>query len=341
MPDYTTREMLDALEQTPPVRTFLSRTFFPGNNTHVAETIEIDVKKGKRKMAPFVAPRRGGKVMVREGFKTNIIKTPKISPERPITIDDITKRTIGENTYSRRTPEEREDELLAKDMTDLQEAIERRKEWEAREVLLFGKFHVLDEEEGLDVQVDYNFTNREILAGTETWNSDTSDPVALLKVKRRLIIKKTGVAPDTLIMASDAAEAFMKHPKVKEAMDIRNLKNVVLEPQIIDPALTFLGKISDLGCEIYSYDEWFLDDDGEEQPMIPNGTVIMANAKGIGTFEYGAVTQLEEGNYKTYEAEVVPKTWADNENEVKKLRMTSRPVPRPDDVDSWYVLVVL
>lgn len=226
-------------------------------------------------------------------------------------------------------------------MTDLQEAIERRKEWEAREVLLFGKFHVLDEEEGLDVQVDYNFTNREILAGTETRNSDTSDPVALLKVKRRLIIKKTGVAPDTLIMASDAAEAFMKHPKVKEAMDIRNLKNVVLEPQIIDPALTFLGKISDLGCEIYSYDEWFLDDDGEEQPMIPNGTVIMANAKGIGTFEYGAVTQLEEGNYKTYEAEVVPKTWADNENEVKKLRMTSRPVPRPDDVDSWYVLVVL
>ncbi|WFR55363.1 major capsid protein [Anaerocolumna sp. AGMB13025] len=341
MPDYTTREMLDALEQTPPVRTFLSRTFFPGSNTHVAETIEIDVKKGKRKMAPFVSPRKGGKVMVRDGFKTNTIKTPKIAPERAITVDDITKRSIGENVYTRRTPEEREDELLAQDMTDLQEAIERRKEWEAREVLLSGNFRVVDEEEGLDVQVDYNFTNKEILAGEETWDKESSEPIDLLSEKRRYIIQKTGISPDIIIMAADAAKAFMKHPKVREAMDIRNLKNVVIEPLIIDPALTFIGKISEIGCEIYTYDEWYLDDDGDEQPIIPEGTVIIASSKGIGSFEYGAVTQMEEGKFITYEAEVVPKMWPDNENEVKKLRMTSRPVPRPYDVDSWYVLTVL
>lgn len=341
MPDYTTREMLDAIEQTPPVRTFLSRTFFPVSHTHIAETIEVDVKKGKRKMAPLVSPRKGGKVMVREGFRTNTIKTPKIAPERAITMDDITKRTIGENVYSRRTPEEREDELLAQDMTDMQEAIERRKEWEAREVILSGGFHVVDEEEGLDVQVDYNFTNKEVLAGAETWDNEASDPVELLTEKRRYIIQKTGVSVDTVIMAADAAKAFTKHPKVMKAMDIRNLKNVVIEPLIVDPALTFIGKIAEIGCEIYTYDEWYLDDDGDEQPMIPDGTVIMASSKGIGSFEYGSVTQMEEGKFITYEAEVVPKMWADNENEVKKLRMTSRPVPRPDDVDSWYVLNVL
>lgn len=27
MPDYTTREMMDAIDQTPPVRTFLQKTF--------------------------------------------------------------------------------------------------------------------------------------------------------------------------------------------------------------------------------------------------------------------------------------------------------------------------
>lgn len=341
MPDFTTREMLDALEQTPPVRTFLSRTFFPTSNTHIAETIEIDVKKGKRRMAPLVSPRKGGKIMVREGFKTNLIKTPKIAPERIITTDDITKRNIGENTYSRKTPEEREDELLAQDMTDLQEAIERRKEWEAREVILSGGFHVTDEEEGLDVQVDYNFTNKEILAGNETWDNATSDPIAKMKAKRKYIIQKSGVSPDIVLMASNAAESFLSHPKVKEAMDIKNLKNVVIEPLIVDPALTFIGKIAELGCEIYTYDEWYLDDNDVEQPMIPEGTVIIANSKGIGSFEYGAVTQLEEGKHITYEAEVVPKMWDDNENDVKKLRMTSRPVPRPFDVDSWYVLNVL
>lgn len=341
MPDYSTREMLDALDQAMPVRNFLTRTFFPGNNTHVAEKIEIDVRKGKRRMAPLVSPRKGGKVMTREGFRTNLISTPKVAPERPLTVDDITKRNIGENTYTRRTPEERENELLAKDMTDLQEAIERRKEWFAREVILFGGFHVVDEEEGLDVQVDYGFDNREILAGNETWDNPLSDPIKCLRKKKRLIIQKTGVAPDIIIMASDAADVFMSHPKVVEAMNIRNLKNVVLEPKIIDDALTFLGKIAELGCEIYTYDEWFLDDNDEEQPMIPDGTVILANSKGIGTFEYGAVTQLEEETFITYEEEVVPKIWSDNENDVKKLRMTSRPIPRPDDVDSWYVLDVM
>ena len=28
MPDYTTREMMEAIDQTPPVRTFLQKTFF-------------------------------------------------------------------------------------------------------------------------------------------------------------------------------------------------------------------------------------------------------------------------------------------------------------------------
>ena len=60
MPDYTTREMMDAIDQTPPVRTFLQKTFFPGEETHVTEKVEFDVRKGKRVMAPLVSPRVGG-----------------------------------------------------------------------------------------------------------------------------------------------------------------------------------------------------------------------------------------------------------------------------------------
>ncbi len=341
MPDYTTRELIDAIDISLPICNFFTRTFFPISNLHLTEVIEVDVRKGKRKMAPFVAPRKGGKVLTRNGFRTNLITTPKIAPERPITIDDITKRGLGENTYSKKTPEERAGELLAKDMTDLQESIERRKEWEAREVMLFGKFQVINEEEGLDVQVDYNFSNREILTGTEVWENDASNPISILKARRRNIIKSTGKAPDIILMAADAAESFMNHPKVKEAMNIRNLENVVITPKIVDESITFIGKIAELGCEIYTCDEWFLDDDNIEQPMLPSGTVIMASSKGVGSFEYGSVTQIEENDFITYEAEIVPKMWTDNENEVKKLRMTSRPVPRPDNVDSWYVLIVL
>ena len=104
--DYTTREMLQALEQRKPIHRFLTN-FFPTHNFHVAELLEIDVKKGKRKLAPFVAPRINGEIMEREGFTTHSLRTPKIAPERPMTIDDIVKRGFGENIYSTKTPEER------------------------------------------------------------------------------------------------------------------------------------------------------------------------------------------------------------------------------------------
>ena len=79
MADYTTREMIEAMDRTPPVRSFLQKTFFPGEQTHVTEKVEFDVRKGKRIMAPFVSPRIGGKVITRQGFQTNQFTTPKIA----------------------------------------------------------------------------------------------------------------------------------------------------------------------------------------------------------------------------------------------------------------------
>ena len=314
MPDYTTREMMEAIDQTPPVRTFFQRTFFPTENTHVTEKVEFDVRKGKRIMAPFVSPRIGGKVITRQGFKTNQFTTPKLAPERALTVDDISQRMIGENIYSQRTPEEREDELLAKDMTDLEESIARRKEWMCRQVLYEGKLDVVDEEEGIDVQVDFGFTNIVVLGADEQWSLATVDPLKILRARRKKTIKDTGTAPD--------------------------MKNVVIEPRIVDPALTFYGRIAELDLDIYTYDEWFLNDEGEDEAMVPPGTVLLAHSGGEGAIEYGLVTQMEDKKFHSYEGKLVPKVWADEKDEVKKIRLTSRPLPRPYDVDSWTIIYV-
>lgn len=237
MPDYTTREMMEAIDQTPPVRSFLQRTFFPGDQTHVTEKVEFDVRKGKRIMAPFVSPRKGGKVITRQGFRTNQFTTPKIAPERVLTVDDITNRAIGENVYSPRTPEEREDELLTKDMTDLEESIDRRKEWMARQVLYEGKLDVVDEEEGVDIQIDFGFTNIVVLAANERWSVASVNPLRILRPLRKKIIKDTGKAPDMMIFSSDVIEEFMENPHIVEAMDVLNMKNVEIKPRVVDDAL--------------------------------------------------------------------------------------------------------
>ena len=236
MAEYTTREMMEAYDQTPPVRSFLQKTFFPHEQTHVTEKVEFDVRKGKRIMAPFVSKRKAGKVISRQGWKTNQFSTPKIAPERPLTVDDISSRAIGENIYSQRTPEEREDELLAKDLTDLEESIDRRKEWMCRQILFEGKLDVVDEEEGLDFQIDFGFTNIVVLGNDEQWTLATVNPLPLFRSLRKKIIKDTGRAPDIAIFSSDVIEDFIMNTFVIKAMDVLNMKNVVIEPRVADPA---------------------------------------------------------------------------------------------------------
>ncbi len=340
MPDYTTREMMEAIDQTPPVRTFLQKTFFPGEETHVTEKVEFDVRKGKRIMAPFVSPRKGGKVIKRQGFHTNQFTTPKIAPERVLTVDDITKRAIGENVYSQRTPEEREDELLSKDLTDMEEAIARRRERMCRQILFEGKIDVMDEDEGIDIQIDFGFDNIVVLAADEQWSLATVDPLELLRKLRKRIIKDTGRAPDIAVFSSDVVEDFITNPYIEKAMNLLKLKNVVIEPRVLDPALTFYGRIAELDLDIYTYDEWFLNDEGVDEAMIPEGTVLLGHSDGEGQIEYGLVTQMEDKKWHSYEGKLVPKRWADENNEAEMLRLTSRPLPRPFDVASWAVIYV-
>lgn len=334
---YETRTMLAALEQRIPVYSFLLNTFFPNYETQTTEKIDVDYKKGKRKMAPFVAPRIGGVIMERQGFITRTYKVPKIAPERILTVDDISKRGMGESIYSTKTPEERAIELLAKDIDELDEYITRREEWMCREVLFNGK--VIMKGEGIEQVVDYNFTNKEALTGDDKWTSEASDPLADLKRWRKEIIKKTGKAPDIVVMASDVADIFTKNKKVIEYMDSRRITLGTIEPTVKDASVTFIGKFPSLGVEIYSYDEWFLDDDGTEQPMIPEGHLLIGS-KGMNKRIYGAVTQMENGQFVTYEGTRIPKKFADEKNETQNIRLSSRPLPVPEDVDSWYVAVV-
>ncbi|WP_142413067.1 major capsid protein [Hathewaya massiliensis] len=339
---YETRTMLEALNLMKPTRTFLKDTFFGEKSTKLTEKVEVDVKKGKRKMAPFVAPRVGGIVMQREGFNTKLISTPKIAPERILTIDNITQRSMGENIYSAKTPEERAREVLANDVIELDGYITRREEWMARELLLHGKIDINEETDNeiIEKEIDFNFTNKITLSGEDVWSSDKSDPIAKLKEWKKSIVKKTGQAPDILILADDVVDVFLNHPKVKSQFNLLNMKFGVIEPSIKIDGTTFYGKLPELGVEIYSYDEWFLNDKDEEVAMIPDGNVILAS-RNLGKTIYGAVTQMEKGEFITYEGVRVPKIYSDEKNETKNFKITSRPVPVPDDVDSWYVGKVL
>lgn len=345
---YSTKTMLPAVQVMPHVPSFLRETFFPRANdrTFVTERVEFDYKKGRRKMAPFVAPRVGGVTVSREGFKTKSLEPLRIAPQRIMTIDDITSRGLGENIYSQKTPAQRSLDLLAEDLKDLGEQIDRREEWMAAQILFTGKVIAKGYADNtlttvIEQEIDYGFDNFETLSGTDLWTDPGSDPYEYLKQIRLDVLKKSGVAPNIAIFGEEAYSAFVKNPTILKLFDKLNIYLGQIQPSVKSDQVSFVAKLPELNLEIYLYNDWYIDESGDELPFVPSDKIIVGY-KNLGSYVYGAVTQLEQnGNFVTYEGARVPKFWNDLNADAKMVRLTSRPVPHPNNVDAWFVSTVV
>lgn len=348
MSNYTTKTMLPAVEVMPRTASFLRETFFPRakDNTVVTEKVELDYRKGKRKMAPFVAPRVGGITQTRDGFKTFEIAPPRIAPQRLMTVEDVTARGLGEGVYTKKTPAQRELDLIAKDLLDLGDQIDRREEWMTAQLLFNGKVIVQGYSDNnltnpVEQEIDYGFDNYENLSGTDLFTDPAAKPITYLREKHRELVKNAGVAPNILLFGNDAYEGFINNAEVKEYFDKQHMLMGQIKPSLQTDNVVYIGTINEIGVELYLYNDWYIDETGVEHSFVPNDKMLLGRTD-IGHYEYAAVTQLESGGkYMTYEGARVPKFWADFANDAKMVRLTSRPVPVPSNVDAWFVASVV
>ena len=111
------QSLLRSVQQLLPVSTFLRDRYFPTNAaTDIFSTTDVlvEYKDGSKKLAPFVAPRKGGVAILRNGYTMERYTPPFVAPKRALTIDDLTRRGFGEALYSQLTPEQRQQVLLLK-----------------------------------------------------------------------------------------------------------------------------------------------------------------------------------------------------------------------------------
>ncbi len=364
IPLYETRTLLEAVKRMMPATTFLRDTFFNQVQTFVTQSVDVDFQKEKRRVAPFVA--RGsasnGFTMDRQGFTTRNYIPPLIAPQRKLTVEDINTRSMGENVYSQRTPEQRQAERIADDLAFFERAITRREEIMCRDILTTGKCTIKgyvddDLKNCVEDEINYNFQQFVTLSGANLWSEKTSHPYEDLKAWRMQVLKNSGAAPNIAIMSANVVEKFILHPEISGILN-RNIVLGTLQPTTdgyqsklgfgisvplaqYDGQVTFVGLLPGLGLEIYQYDEWYDDENGKTQQMIPDNLVILAK-KNMGKRLYGAVTQMEmDGAFHTYEGARIPKVWANINADTRMIRTSARPLPAPDVIEDWLVATVL
>lgn len=344
---YEPRTMGRVVRKLPPVRTFFRSTFFGHEETFVTKNVDVDFVKGSRKVAPFVHRVIGGKTVPNTGYSTKTYTPPLVAPDKITTVDDLLNRQAGESLISGRTPAERAVLKMASDFMELRDMIARREELMCVQSIFSGKIPVIGE--GLNEIIDFGFTNNEVITtATKKWSNAASDPIGDLKRWHKKVQQSGFVNCDMCIMSDDVATAFINHEKVQKLLDVKNYNLAVIQPKQLPNGVTYIGTIHELALDIYTYNEWYLDDwtneaSPEEKPMVPAGSLALLNSNAQYSMYYGAITLIDDatGNFRTIEGKYVPDAWTKRKPARRFLQLSSAPLSVPHDVDSWFVATVL
>jgi len=329
--DY--REMMGLLEKSFPPRVFLLDTFFPSVKTHETEHIDLDIKRRGRRLAAFVSATKEGKVVDRSGYEAKSFRPPYIKEKKVTTAEDVLKRQPGELIYATPlSPEERANRKLGEDLSDLRERQLRRICWMAAQLLLSGK--VVCQGDGIDVTVDFGMSSDHVitLGAEDKWSVATSDPVGDLIDWKMIVSQDSGLVPDVAILGTDVAKAIRKNSLVMEQLNNRRVELGQINPQDLPNGVTYIGNLESV--DLYSFDDWYEDDEGDLQPMVPSGKVILGSSKAENFMHYGAIKDL--GCMAV--TDFFPKSWVENDPSARFVMLQSAPIPGMHDIDAFAVV---
>ena len=348
---YETHNLLMAVEQLYPPTTFLKSRYFPTNGASdifSTNDVLVEYKDGTKRVAPFVAPRKGGVTILRNGYEVQRFEPPRVAPRRMLTIDDLNKRGFGEALLSQQTPEIRQRALILKDAQELSEMITRREEAMAAEVLQTNACvmkHIADDADVYDekyIKFYSGDSNPAQYTPSGSWNKDYAGVIGDLGAMARLLTSR-GLGATDLIVGADVADAILTNTEIQKLLDLKNYEVGRIDPSVLGNGATHIATLNAKGrlINVICYDEEYTEG-SETKPYIDPKSVILT-APGAGRTLYGAVSQVEQsdGQFHTYTGMRVPKYLSNAEGDSRTLTITSCPLLIPNNKNPFIVAKVL
>lgn len=345
---FDTYYLMAITEEIVPQTTFFKDRYFPTNAGDIFKSDKVltEYRKGDRRMAAFVAPRAGDIAIDRRGYSIHEYQPAFIAPSRLLTVDELTKRGFGEALYPGMTQAQRAARLQLEDLQDMDLRIARREEWMAVQTMLDNACTMQEyidantKGEQLHVQF-YDEASEHTYTVAKKWNTPEGDFFGDVKAMCKMLAMR-GLPAADLVLGSDVADAIMANATVRELLD-RNSGIIVGQ---IDQSLTkyagvaFMGVLNFGGFRLNLFDvsESYMSDDGKDTPYFPKDAA-MVTAPNCGHMMYGQITQIDYGatDFSTYAAARVPKFTIDQVNDVRKLRLATRPLAAPQNYCPYIV----
>lgn len=345
--NYTdTAVLLAAYKEQKAPNNFLKNRYFPDGTVFTTAQVLVEYKDGNQKIAPFVSPEVGGKVVRRDGYEANAYKPAFIAPKRALTIDNLIEKGFGEALYGELTPEERALKITTDDLTEMDEMIVRREEQMCAQVLQENALtmnHYGDDNKLIVTKKIEYFTGTNEAVYTPSVNWDSADADILGDVAAiALELAKRGLPATDVILGTEAADAFLNNEKVIKLLDTRNINIGVIDPTEGFPEAVFLGQINCKGYKMnfIQYAATYEAEDGTVKPYIDRKTIVVT-APACGVTNYGAITQINFG-------EAMPRTHAEKRvplhevnGQVREVALRSAPIVQPKHKNAFIAAKVL
>jgi len=321
---------------------FLLDKFFPNIQVSETEFVAIDIDIGKRRIAPFVSPLVEGKLVEQRGRQLNMYKPPYIKDKRAPDLRKPVMRQIGERIGGGELKgAAREMANINFEMADQVDMIDRRLEWMAAQVLQTGTVTVAGEgfpTEVIDFGRDPSLTIA--LSGANQWgvsanfDNDGYDPIPQKCIERwqHQVLRLSGAQCSDLVFTTSSWELFMNGSAMQGAIKFPALNsagNTINPGAQIAPGAVYKGRWGQY--DLWLYNEWFVDEDGEEQPMLVDGTVLMCGPGLMGLRAFGVIMD-PAFNYQSLP--YAPKTWLKEDPGQRMMMMQSSPLVIPSRVNA-------
>lgn len=326
---YETADLLKVIRTVKAPTSYWLDLCFPTVVPFTTKEIDFDYVDKNRRLAPFVAPTAQGVPLKQQGYLTRRFTPAYIKPKDPVDPARVLHRQAGEALMGELSPQQREDLIVADILENQRFAIERRWEWMAAEALINGAVTVSGPDyPTMSVSFGRDASMAKNLTAGNRWSEATSKPLKDIENWMQEMHRLCGYTPTRITMGINAWDAFINHADVQKMLETRrgSVNTGEMGPGKGLPWQFRMSLASAGGLEIWTYNDIYEDDAGNQVNYLDQDTVVMTSPAVEGVRAFGAIMDRKAG----YAAgPMFPKMWEQEDPSALYLMTQSAPLMVP------------
>lgn len=335
--------LTESINKITPPKTFVLDTLFrPRTKQHLTDKIQLTIKVGNKKLAPFVKRTEAGIVMQKMGESAEFVQLPRIRMKKPFTAKELLFEKSSEfPTYvgSSGDISSYRERKIGEEQKDMVDMSFRRMEWLACQALS-GAISVTQD----NVKLAYDFlmpqANKPGLTEGALWSAvSTANPLRDIKAWQIVVQNARGMVPTFAVARHEVISYLLANEQVQKQINLRNMTIGSIDTNRIamESGAKYIGSIE--GVEIYEYNETYVDANGDTQPMIPADRFVLACPQAENRLHYGAIEDLSAG--QNIALPFFSKDWTENDPSVYWLLSETDPLTVPHEPETIIYAKVL